>query len=358
MADPRGGDRAVPWAGPVRVFISYAHDDDVHEDRVRELWLLLRANGIDASVDLPAAEQRVDWAEWMTQQVRDAGRVLVVASPEYRRRAEGDAGPDEGRGVQWEARLIRDRFYADQRAGLEEILPVVLPGGSVADIPLWLGRVSTTHYEVTDYTVGGAERLVRVLTGQPLEVAPAVGPVPVLPPRGAGVAAGLTGGGLIRPGLRTEVVIEAAVDAGGVLASVVWVAGTLLSRRQRPLPAEVTGVWAALSLPAAAAGERVAAAGRSLAGALLDDQARQVLGGLLGGLPGGDAAEVVWCASGAALALPVELIRLPSGDGGQMPPLGLLAGVSITPADSACRAAAWPGRRRRRLSRRWCWRGR
>src|SRR5437016_3040745 len=84
---------------PVRVFISYAHDDAVHEERVRQFWLFLRAQGVDARLDLPAAEQRVDWAQWMTQEVRDADRVLVIASPEYKKRAEGDAGPGEGRGV-------------------------------------------------------------------------------------------------------------------------------------------------------------------------------------------------------------------------------------------------------------------
>jgi len=70
--------------------------------------------------------------------VRDADRILVVASPGYKARAEGDVEPESGRGVQWESWLIRQRFYADQRAGLTLILPVVLPGCSKADIPFWL----------------------------------------------------------------------------------------------------------------------------------------------------------------------------------------------------------------------------
>ncbi|HXT92854.1 MAG TPA: toll/interleukin-1 receptor domain-containing protein [Trebonia sp.] len=172
----------------VRVFISYAHDDLVHEDRVRDFWLFLRGNGIDAHADLPAAERRQDWTEWMTREVREADRVLVIASPEYRRRAEGDAPPDVGRGVQWEARLIRDRFYADQQAGLQVVIPVVLPGCSAAHIPLWLGRAATTHYVVSEYTTVGAEKLLRFLTGQPWEIAPPLGPVPVLPPRSPGTA--------------------------------------------------------------------------------------------------------------------------------------------------------------------------
>ena len=107
-----------------RVLISYAHDDQGHEERVRGLWVFLRACGIDARLDLAAAADRVDWAAWMTREVRDADRVLVVASPAYKRRAEGDAGPGEGRGVQWEARLIRDLFYADQDAGIRRFVPL------------------------------------------------------------------------------------------------------------------------------------------------------------------------------------------------------------------------------------------
>jgi hypothetical protein len=167
---------------PGRVFISYAHDDATHEDLVRDFWWFLRRNGVDAHADL-VAEDRHDWAEWMVQQIRDAGRVLVVASPAYARRAEGDAHPDEGRGVQWEAGLIRDLMYSDQKAGLRWVLPVVLPGCSPNDIPLWLRPASAVHYRVSEFTVSGAERLLRVLTGQPLETEPPLGTIPLLPPR-------------------------------------------------------------------------------------------------------------------------------------------------------------------------------
>ena len=173
---------------PLRVFISYAHDDAAHEERVREFWFFLRANGIDARLDLQGLEERRDWAEWITHEVRDADRVLVIASPEYRRRAEGDAGPSEGRGVQWESRLIRDRFYADQQAGWQQFIPVVLPGCSANDIPSWLAPTSATHYVVSDYTVAGAESLLRVLTRQPQEVEHQLGAAPRLPSRSGELA--------------------------------------------------------------------------------------------------------------------------------------------------------------------------
>jgi TIR domain len=92
-----GGSTAVESP---RVFISYAHDDAAHEERVRGFWLFLRANSIDAKLDRPGSEERRDWVQWMTKQVRNADRILVIASPEYKIRAEGDAEPERGRGVQ------------------------------------------------------------------------------------------------------------------------------------------------------------------------------------------------------------------------------------------------------------------
>ena len=148
---------------------------------MRGFWLFLRANGIDARLDLPAADRRQDWAQWMTRQVIEADRILVVASPGYRQGADGDCGPHDGRGVQWEARLIRERFYGAQDEGLQVVLPVVLPDCSPADLPLWLAPMSTTHYQVTAYAVEGAEKLLRVLTGQPRQIEPELGPVPQLP---------------------------------------------------------------------------------------------------------------------------------------------------------------------------------
>ena len=77
---------------PVRAFISYAHGDPGHVGLVCQLWVFLRACGVDARLDLAAAKDRVDWAAWMTREVRDADRVLVIASRAYKQRAEGGRG--------------------------------------------------------------------------------------------------------------------------------------------------------------------------------------------------------------------------------------------------------------------------
>jgi tetratricopeptide (TPR) repeat protein len=309
-------------AAPFRVFISYAHDDAAHESRVRQFWLFLREQGIDARADLLVAKRRQDWAQWMTRQIRDADYVLVIASPEYKRRAEGDAGPGEGRGVQWEAGLIQERIYVGQQAGLRRVLPVVLPGCSVGDLPLWLRPASTTWFGVSEFTVPGAERLLRLLTGQPGEPDQPLGAVPVLGPgRPGDPAAGLP--------LRTRIVIEAALTDTGELASAVTVAGSQLCQGQAPLPDEVARVWGALRLPGVIAGERMADAGRRLAGVLLEDAGQALLAGVLGRLPLGGTVEVLLAADARALSLPVELIRL-AGDTGEVGPLGLLPAVAVS----------------------------
>jgi hypothetical protein len=83
--------------------------------------------------------------------------------------------------VHWEARLIRELTYAG--AVQPKILPIVLPGRSAADIPDWLGPRGGTHYTVTDFTIAGAESLLRYLTGQPDQDDIPLGTVPVLPTR-------------------------------------------------------------------------------------------------------------------------------------------------------------------------------
>jgi hypothetical protein len=148
--------------------------------------------------------------------------------------------------------------------------------------------------------------------------------------QGAGLAAGPG-----RPALRTEVHIEAHDAGDGQVTSSVWLAGTLLCERRASLPLEVAQVWAALGLPSLVAAERMADAGRRLAGLLLDEQAQDTLATVIDQLPPGDTAEIVFTAAGPLLALPVELIRLSSG-GRELGPLALQAGVSV------CRRPAGP----------------
>ncbi|MGH3934337.1 MAG: SEFIR domain-containing protein, partial [Pseudonocardiaceae bacterium] len=306
---------------PVRVFISYAHDDAEHEDRVREFWTFLRGQGVDARLDKPAAERRQDWPLWMLREVREARFVLVVASPAYRERAEGDAAAGQGRGVQWEAALIREEVYADREAALQRIVPVVLPGCAAGDIPVWLGPVTSSHFVVSEYTMTGAERLLRLLTDQPYEFIPPLGKRPALPSRGARQPGR-------RPGLRSELVIHAAVEGTRLMVDVA-LAKTPLCRRDSALGHELRSVWDSLRADPLVAAGRMLAAGQQLATAVFDDRSRQLVAEMLHQLVPGDWVDVVWVAEGPAADLPVELLRLTTPAGEDLGPLALRTGVTV-----------------------------
>jgi SAM-dependent methyltransferase len=177
---------ATRLTSTIRVFISYAHDSLTHDEKVLHFCNALRSQGIDARIDIPAAKQRQDWPLWMLNEFKAAAFVLIVASPEYKRRAEGRAPQGEGLGVQWESSLIRNEAYANPRSALQRFVPIILPGCTVDDIPLWLGPYSTTHYTISNFSPGGTSELVAFLAnnrsriGSPLrpfsEVAPRLVP--------------------------------------------------------------------------------------------------------------------------------------------------------------------------------------
>ncbi len=347
------------------MFLSYAHESPEHENAVRDLWIFLRSREIDAKLDLPANERRQDWPLWMLAEVRASDHVLVIASPEYRRRSEGQAAADDGRGVQFEAALIRDELYRDRTAGLAKFLPVLLPGRTAEDVPAFLGPYSTTHYAIRGISDAdaGMERLLRVLTGQPFEIEPPLvpGTRPLLPPRDVrppapaprapepaaasvpGTASGsgrasVPGGAsaLSRPApLSHELVLHVRLEAGRLTARAA-LSGTSLGERVTALPPGLDTVWASLPGSPAEADTRLSQAGHRLREALLDADAARRLTELIDTSPFGTAVDVVVEADGpAVLALPYELLRLADGR-----LLATMPGVRFTRRVAGLRRAA------------------
>jgi hypothetical protein len=110
-----------------------------------------------------SSHDRRDWSLWAIREVLAADFVLVIASAAYRDRAEGVLPAGAGDGVAGEAALLRDRLAYDRETWQRRILPVVLPGGRVDDIPLFLSPYSTSRYEVTAFTAAGAASLLGAL---------------------------------------------------------------------------------------------------------------------------------------------------------------------------------------------------
>jgi hypothetical protein len=154
-------DRKAP-----RVFITYSHDSLAHKEQVREFATFLRVDvGLDVHLDQWYDSRRLDWSAWAVDHLTNADFILVIASPQYKRRADGAAPPDEGRGSQFEAAIIRDNLTKNLPSETARVLPVVLPGRSVDEIPVFLNAHSTTRYEVEEFTVAGVSPLLTAITG-------------------------------------------------------------------------------------------------------------------------------------------------------------------------------------------------
>jgi SEFIR domain/NPCBM/NEW2 domain len=155
-------DRHAP-----HVFVSYAHDSPEHMEQVRLFTTCLRTQfGLDAHLDQWYDSWRLDWSAWAIEHLTKADFILAIASPDYKRRADGMAPADEGRGSQFEAAIMRDNLTKNLRRETGRILPVVLPGGSIKDIPTFLNAYSTTRFEINEFTEAGVAGLLAAMTGQ------------------------------------------------------------------------------------------------------------------------------------------------------------------------------------------------
>ncbi|WP_297610018.1 SEFIR domain-containing protein [Nocardia sp.] len=167
----------TPAAGPdplpqtprePRVFISYTHDDREHCEAVLRLSAFLATDcGFDVHMDRWDLDERRDWSLWASRQIEAADFVIVIASPQCKLVAGGHVGNLDNRGMQSEMSLLRELLHDDREVWLRKLLPVVLPGRAVTEIPLFLQPNVADHYLVTDYTPAGADDLLRVITGQP-----------------------------------------------------------------------------------------------------------------------------------------------------------------------------------------------
>lgn len=132
-----------------RVFVSYAHSNDEHRQRVRSFVEYLRAQNLHVVVDTDVrspAGPKEGWPRWMENQVESADWVLLFIDETYRRRFDGREDPDKGRGVTWEGCIISNRLYTASTNNTKfipvladeadwNLLPSVISGATFYRIP-------------------------------------------------------------------------------------------------------------------------------------------------------------------------------------------------------------------------------
>ncbi|GAA1989851.1 SEFIR domain-containing protein [Amycolatopsis minnesotensis] len=183
-----------------RVYVSYARESDEHASLVRGFAAFLRTEaGVDARFDQWYADGRRDWVAWASDQFERADFILVVASPGY--------GRTTG---MLDTAMLHNNLGRNLPNATHRILPVVLPGGSVDDIPHVLSAYAATHYVVHEFTLDGVKDLVRTFHGSTAHAMPPLGaflpPAPAADPVLVAAPRRLPGtGSLLRAG--AEVVI-------------------------------------------------------------------------------------------------------------------------------------------------------
>jgi len=171
----------------VRVFVSYAWEDEAYRELVKRLAARLREDGIDARLDAWHLEG-LSIPEFMAREVRNADRMLVLCSPGYRRKVHAMEDGEQVTGVGWEHLLLTSALWSNNKDRKQ--LDVVLFSGIWSEsVPSFLSGMP--YIDLTNESTFEAQyrKLLQRLHGR-TETAPEVrqapadlDPLPVQPLR-------------------------------------------------------------------------------------------------------------------------------------------------------------------------------
>ena len=127
----------------MKVFISYAWEDSEHKAWVETLAGRLRGNGIETTLDQWDIDLGDEFSKFMEEGVRDHERVLVICTPEYKRKADKRLG-----GVGYETRQITAEVLNGSTK--RKIIPVLRKGTWTEALPSYLQGINGIDLRVGD----------------------------------------------------------------------------------------------------------------------------------------------------------------------------------------------------------------
>jgi len=135
---------------PSRVFVSYSHTSPEHEEWVVALASFLRQNGIDARLDVWHLRRGMDLAQFMTNELTLADRVVLVSDEKYAEKADGRVG-----GVGWETMIVQGDI-ARLPPDSTKYVVIVRSGTVDGGLPRYLKTKFVVHWP--DAAVDGKNR--------------------------------------------------------------------------------------------------------------------------------------------------------------------------------------------------------
>lgn len=114
------------------VFISYSWDDDEHTSWILNLAKRLFDNGVQVILDRYELKPGSNLMHFMEQSIPKADKVLLIFTPNYKRKAEGREG-----GVGFEYSILNTELYR-QIANNKKYIPVLKSGTFEDSIPSFI----------------------------------------------------------------------------------------------------------------------------------------------------------------------------------------------------------------------------
>ena len=128
-----------------KVFITYCWENDEHNAWVHNLIIDLDKAGFDIFIDIKQP-LGIELNRFMEQTIANVDKVLIIATPEYKKRAD-----NRERGVGYETSLITDDLIKDQNR--IKFIPIIRIGSKDSSYPIYLGnRKGLYMREDNDYT--------------------------------------------------------------------------------------------------------------------------------------------------------------------------------------------------------------
>ncbi len=153
---------------PIRVFVSYTRTDDAHAAWVKELATFLRANGIEARLDVWYLRPGMDTPQWMSNELDLADRVLLICDELYAQKADRRHG-----GVGWEIRIIQGDLLASQEDNPDKYIPIIVTPELDAGTPKFLRGTFALHWpEPSLDEAGRRDDLLRIIYHRQEEAPP------------------------------------------------------------------------------------------------------------------------------------------------------------------------------------------
>lgn len=150
-----------------RVFLSYAWEDESHKSWVRELAARLRGDGVETVLDQWELVPGDQLPQFMERAVRDSDFVLVICTPEYKKRSDKRSG-----GVGYEGDVMTGEVFTLGRR--RKFIPVLRRGAWTEAAPSWLAGALYVCLSGDPYGDDDYQALLNALHSRN-PVAPAVG---------------------------------------------------------------------------------------------------------------------------------------------------------------------------------------